>query len=266
MHDAGPSAELWQRRSPLASSLRVAELLSGVDAVTLDDAVVLALSASKEASDLLDGMEVRVRTLTTTVTTTPERCDQSVRGPILWSETIVARAGALGNDEVFICARTERCFDTPENRVLVAALSVLARSGSALRRELGSRLHSETQKRVAAASAEANSWLHHRRLSGISSTGLRRGDVGRLRTGHRSGQAAPLLAIQRRMAEPFTAEDVATLCSQDAQRLHQRVVDALGPTSESSELITSGDFLVIGHIRFRNGADYEVLTPEYRTR
>jgi hypothetical protein len=71
-------------------------------------------------------MELRIRTLPTTVATSSERCVNSVRGPIMWAETITARANALGNDDVFVCMTTARSFDTVENQLLVEALDSIA--------------------------------------------------------------------------------------------------------------------------------------------
>src|SRR5690349_7372485 len=82
------TATLWGHRAHGSAALPFAAALIGSDVVTLRDAVSLSIAASDEARLLLDGMELRIRTLPSTVDTEPERCINSVRGPILWSETL----------------------------------------------------------------------------------------------------------------------------------------------------------------------------------
>src|SRR5690606_20576460 len=49
-------------------------------------------------------------------------------GPILWGETLTARAHGLGEEDVFVCGAPQRDYDTVENRIFVAALELLARA------------------------------------------------------------------------------------------------------------------------------------------
>ena len=105
------TAQLWNRRAPGTPAIGFAAALTGNGIGTLGDAVALSLALSREARRLLDGMELRVRTLTATVATTNERCIYSVRGPVQWAETMTARANSFGSDDVFVCAAAERSFD-----------------------------------------------------------------------------------------------------------------------------------------------------------
>ena len=110
------TAQLWNRRGRGVPAVAYAAALIGGDVGTLTDALSITLAASPEAATLLDGMELRIRTLPTGVDTHPERCIYSVRGPIMWSETITARANALGNEDVSVCSLTGRSFDTDSDR------------------------------------------------------------------------------------------------------------------------------------------------------
>ncbi len=197
--------------------------LIGRDAVELSDAAALSLAASTEAVRFLDGMELRVRTLTSTVSTETQRCNGSVRGPILWSETITARANALGNDDVFVCLTSKRSYDTVENRVIVDALDSVGRAGPALRSPTGARVAPADAERIAAVATEATSWRHHPRLAGIRGGRLRGKELARLRAGHRIARLAPVMAVRERVAEPFRSEDVAGLAGQATRRLHRFV-------------------------------------------
>ena len=245
-HDA--TATLWARRSRTTPALRVASLLVGLDAVTLDDAVVLALAASDEATALLDGMEVRVRTLPTRTVVEPVRCDQSVRGQILWSDTVVARAGAGGAEDLFVCARTGRTWDTPESRALVGALVALTRADAALARPLSGRLDPEVRRQVASVAAEAASWRRHPHLADVADVRLDGRSLAALRRGHRAGRVAPLLAIRARLREPFTAADVSSLAPAAARRVHDEVLARVH--DETATLRVRGEALEIDGVRF----------------
>lgn len=222
---ADGTAALWRRRGIGVAALPYTAALIGRDAAELSDAASLSLAASTEAERFLDGMELRIRTLTSTVATETQRCTGSVRGPILWSETITARANALGNDDLFVCMTASRSHDTVENRVLVDALEAVARAGRALRSPTGERVAAADAHRIAAIATEAANWRRHPRLAGIRGGRLRGREVARLRAGHRIARLAPVLAVRARAAEPFQAEDVAGLAGRATRRLHGFVED-----------------------------------------
>jgi len=227
----GAGAELWRRRARTAPAIASAAALTGEDPLTLADATAISLAASEEAGRLLDGMELRVRTLKTTVATSTERCVYSVRGPVLWSETITARANALGNEDVFVCMTAERSFDTVENRVLVQALESIARAGRALRGPTGRRVDPAEVDRIAAVAEEARSWRRHPRLAGVRPGRLNGRSLARLRGGHRLARLAPVLAVRRRVAEPFLPEDIDGLSSPSTRRYHDVVLQAVDAAS-----------------------------------
>jgi hypothetical protein len=228
--DSEPTAELWRRRSPRSPAIPCATALTGIDHVTLADATSIALAASDEASHLLEGMELRIRTLPTTVSNSAERCINSVRGPIMWAETITARANALGNDDVFVCMTTERSFDTVENQLLVDALESIAGAAKALRGPTGERVDAADGERIAAVAAEAAGWRSDSRLAGVRPRRLTGRSAARVRGGHRKAKMEPVLAVRRRAREPFRPEDLVGLADEWTRVLHRsvlRVVEAL---------------------------------------
>ena len=254
----GPTAALWRRRTPGSNSVACAAALTGVDRFVLSDALSISLAASDEAAVLLDGMELRVRTLTTSVESDTERCINSVRGPVLWSETITARANALGNEDVFVCATPSRSFDTVENRVLVAALEAIAGAGKALQGPTGEKVSDEEAARIARVAAEAHNWRRHHRLVDVRSTRLNGRDTARLRGGHRRSRMAPVLAVRDRVAEPFVAEDLDGLADAWTLRYHTFVlhtVDALSARFGQADHLTLADGgLWTGSTSFRHPA------------
>lgn len=238
------TSALWERRARGSHAIAYAAALIGGEVGTLTDAVSISLAASPEASALVDGMELRIRTLPATVTTTPERCVFAVRGPILWSETITARANALGNEDVFVCSTTRRSFDTVENRVLVAALDAVARAERALREPTGAKVASEESDRIAAVAREAAAWRGHPRLSGLQGGRLGGREMARLRGGHRVARMAAVLAIRQRAAEPFVAEDLVGLSDIWTRRYHAfalHVLTVLGSSVRRPDSFSCSD-------------------------
>ncbi len=232
------TAQLWERRARGSHAIAYAAALIGGDVATLTDALSITLAASDEAGALLDGMELRIRTLPTGVDTHPERCIYSVRGPIMWSETITARANALGNEDVFVCSITRRSFDTVENRILVAALEAIARAERALRGSTGAKVPADEAARIAAVAREAASWRAHPRLGGVHAGRLTGKDMARLRGGHRMARMANVLAIRARVAEPFVAEDLVGLSDLWTRRYHAFALHVVEVLSRSVKLPT----------------------------
>lgn len=228
---------LWERRGVGVAALPFTAALIGRDAAELSDAAALSLAASTEAARFLDGMELRVRTLTSTVATETQRCRGSVRGPILWSETITARANALGNDDVFVCLTASRSYHTVENRIIVDALDSVGRAARALRSPTGARVAPADAERIALVAAEALSWRRHPRLAGIRGGRLRGRELAQLRAGHRIARLAPVTAVRERAAEPFRAEDVAALAGRATLRFH-RFVEQVTRELQRRDLIT----------------------------
>ena len=252
----GPVAALWRRRAPGTSAVACVVALTGIDPLALSDALSISLAASPEAQVLLDGMELRVRTLTTSVESDTERCIYSVRGPVLWSETLTARANALGNDDVFVCATPSRSFDTVENRVLVASLDAIARATKALAGPTGQKVPAEDAARILAVAEEARRWRRHPRLASVRSTRLNGRDLARLRTGHRSSRMGPVLAVRARVNEPFVPEDLDGLADRATRRYHAVVrtaVDVLVERfGEPAEMVLDDGGLTAGAITFRH--------------
>ena len=242
------TAQLWNRRAPGTPAIGFAAALTGNGIGTLGDAVALSLALSREARRLLDGMELRVRTLTATVATTNERCIYSVRGPVQWAETMTARANSFGSDDVFVCAAAERSFDTVENRTLVAALDALAAARRALDGPLAARLRPEEVARATEIAREAASWRRHPRLAGLRPGRLNGRDAARLRGGHRMARMAAVVAVRDRAQEPFQPEALARLSDAPTRALH-RFLHSVLETLERRQLCDGQLHLAEGTLR-----------------
>ncbi len=219
--DGASTAQIWERRTRGSRSVPFAAALTGMDPLVLRNFVSISLAASREATELLAHMEFLFRTLTTTIATESERCVLSVRGPVLWSETITARANALGNEDVFVCGASSRSFDTVENRVLVEALEDIARARKVLRNpDLVTSLSEDVQRRAAVAAEEAAAWRNGPRLSEVSGRRLSSRDVTRMKGSRRLARMATVMALRERHAEPFAVDDVIAMSDPWTRELH----------------------------------------------
>ena len=99
----------------------------GLTPIATSQFVGSATARSPEAERLLATMPSTVRALATSMQTRNERCIGELRGPVLWSETMSARASSFGDEGLFVCATPSRAYDVDENEVLVAALHTIAR-------------------------------------------------------------------------------------------------------------------------------------------
>lgn len=223
---ASATEQLWERQARRSRAVPYVAALVGADVPALLDTVSVAVAASDEAQQLLDGMEVRVRTLPTGVRSRSERCVHAVLGPVLWSETMTARANSLGNDDVFVCSIVERSFDTVENRLLVAALETVARAQRVVRSGEPTLLGNLDATRVGSAAAEAARWRAHPRLADVSGRVHPR-ELTVLRNSHRTARMAEVLAVRTRVANPFDASEVAALADPWTRRYHEFVLDVV---------------------------------------
>lgn len=222
-----PTERLWDIRDRRVPAVAAAAALTGLPASVLRDAARVSLAASPQAGHLLAGMADAVRVLPMALTVVLERCVHSVRGPVIWSETITARANSLGNDDVFICSTTRRTFDTAENRALVSVLLEIAAASRALHGPLGRLLDPQDRERVADAAKAARQWRNHRRLQDVKPGRLRHRDLGRIRAGRHPESLATTLAAAARMHDPFCGEDVLGLSDDQARGMHHFLIESL---------------------------------------
>src|SRR4051795_9351490 len=123
--------EIWNRLSRPFDAARTVAALTGLPVHDVSRMVGTDIATSEQADALLAAMPSTVRSLATSLQTQTERCVGQLRGPVLWSETMSARASSFGDDGLFVCQTPSRAYDIDENRVLVAALNSI-REASAM--------------------------------------------------------------------------------------------------------------------------------------
>ncbi len=161
------------------------------------------LSTSEEAETLLATMPETLRTMSITTVQTASRCQGEVRGPVLWGETVAARAGTAGATDVYICLTAERAYDTAQNRVLVAALMAVRRAAADADPVARQAYDDEVLLRARTNGDEARRYLDHRALRSVSRKRLSRRDLAQTFGGRRVQRYRPALDMLERVKEPI---------------------------------------------------------------
>lgn len=238
----GPFAAVWGRlRRPVDAERSVVALL-GVTERTAAAIVGSAIAASDDATTLLARVPRIIRELSICTAAVPERTSGEVRGPILWAETISARAASAGDPNVFVCATMTRAYDTPENRLLVAAL-VAIRDGGIAATSHG--LGPEIVDRARRNSDLAARLLDHRTLSEVRETGVRRRSTGRLHQGRRRRSYEPVARMLQHLVDPPVP--ATPLLAVDLRTTAQLQLLAAVADQVERRGLTLGGFGVAGH-------------------
>jgi hypothetical protein len=171
----------------------VLELLLGVSRRTAREMAGVALATSAEADLLVRTMPRALRSLEVTSSARTERCSDGLRGPVLWSETMSARAASAGDPGTFVCSSSVKAYDNDANRVLVAALAAVVAAGSV---SLPHRArHSPVVREARQRARRAQRYLDHRTLADVSRAELSPRALRMTRTSRRRRSYQPALAL-----------------------------------------------------------------------
>lgn len=228
--DPGAVAEaLWAAAAAPVDSVRAAETLIGLTPAAARLTAAVVLTTSPEVDVLVAALPRMVRSLTVATNARTERLFGEIRGPIVWNETLAARAATAGDPQLFVCTSLKRAYDTPENRVLVASLRAIADAGVLVERQGLRTRNSDLARHVRHNAGMAMRYLDHRAITGVSPSPDRR-DIMRARSGKHRAAYAPALAVLRRVSAPIGPDHVAALSSPRTRAQHAAlvtVIDAL---------------------------------------
>ena len=177
-----------------------------------------SVATSPEAEALLDAMPKTVRSLATSLQTQTERCIGNLRGPVLWSETMSARASSFGDEGLFVCKTPSRAYDIDENRVLVAAL-VSIRDSAFVAEHNNERALDDPLLRAARRNGnEANRFIEHPSLARVTRERPERpGDQA-----HPVGQAPQVVPTRARHARAHVPAPRLERRPRALRRAHRR--------------------------------------------
>jgi hypothetical protein len=254
-HDA--VADIWFRlRRPFDPVAAVAAI-TGLPPGTVTHLVGAAVATSPEAERLLDELPTTVRALATALVTHHERCRGGLRGPILWSETMSARASTFGDQNLFVCTTPSRAYDVAENRVLVAALvAVHAAAGAATRHAPVQDQGTAAFRRAKRNGHDARRFAEHPSLQRVAREHPGGRALRRTRTGKKAKVYEPALRLLERAADPLSVDEVRAWCdrrSRDQLRLLAGLLAGLeGESVPMPPLQTTQGHLVSGPVAYHH--------------
>lgn len=216
-----PFDDLWSRLARPYEMVPTVAAVIGLPIRSVAQLVGVAVATSPEAQALLETFPKTIRSLATSVHSQAERCIGSLRGPVLWSETMSARSASFGDPDLFVCAAPSRAYDIDENHVLTYALAEVKEAARVAVEAAGEGSgDSAALRQVRHNGAEAARFLDHPSLRDVSHRKPRARAIKRTRSGkHRKWYAAALRMVER-ATTPLTAADVRGWCDERTRAQH----------------------------------------------
>lgn len=222
-------------------------------AVELLEAVLLV--ASQEADELWRALPRLSRSMAVSTVDVPERMVGAVRGPILWTETVAARAATYGDTAVFVCSSTARAYDTAENRVLAHVLSLLARAAALLAQQRTIDPHGELARHAHRVGHGARSQLEAPSLSSVPRTRPTPREVRRARSSRRTSYG-PALALLDRAGVPFAVADLEAVVDGAGAAHHALLIEVIRAVEATGRTVpplrVDDGVLLAGPVSFRH--------------
>ena len=215
-----PLLEIWARLSKPFDVVRTVSALVGLPQAEVAQAVGSDIANSFEAEALMLSMPATLRSLATSLQTQTERCVGSIRGPVLWSETMSARASSFGDEGLFVCKTPSRAYDIDENRVLVAALNAVREAAQAAEHNNQHALDDPVIRAARRRGLEANRFLEHPSLASVTRERPKPRAMKRTRSGKHRKSYQPAIAMLDRAANPLDLEAVRALCDERTRAQH----------------------------------------------
>jgi len=215
-----PLAEIWQRLSRPFDAARTVAALTGLPINDVARMVGADIAASAQADALLAAMPHTIRSLATSLQTQTERCVGALRGPVLWSETMSARASSFGDEGLFICQTPSRAYDIDENRVLVAALASIREAAIMAEKEDEHAIEDPEVRSARRNGNDAARFLDHPSLASVTRERPTPRAIKRTRAGKHKRSYEPALTMLERAANPLDVDTVRRWCDERTRAQH----------------------------------------------
>ena len=252
--------EIWRRLARPFSTGDTVSAITGLSRSAIGELSSTVLATSDEALDLLDSFPRSVRALGTSMSSTAERCIGELRGPVLWSETLSARASSFGDPDLYICSSPRMAYDIAENRVLVAALAAVAEGARTAVEHIGGEARYEDP---AIGQVLHNGNLALRALEHPSLKDVKRGrptarEMRRARSSKRRKTYDPAVRLLDRAEEPLGVGSVRTLCDRRTRAQHRMLARVITTLEELHDPLppirAERGVLMAGPVRYRHPA------------
>lgn len=215
-----PLVRIWERLNRPFDTPETVEAILGLSPNVVRQYMGTLTATSDEARTLIGGMPLTIRSLATSMETQALRCRGELRGPVLWSETMSARSASNGDEDLFVCAAPNRAYDITENRVLVAALTVV-RTAALEAQTVGRHAYDDPTLREARAIGDrARSYIQHPSLRSVTVERPNGRAIKRTRAGKSGKTYAPALAMLERGAEPLDPSALLPFADQRTRAQH----------------------------------------------
>jgi hypothetical protein len=222
---------IWTRLARPFDPARAAEALLGRSHASVRALAGYLHATSPEVVALLFHMPMVLRSLGVATTNRAQRCHGEIRGPVQWSETMSARGATAGASDLYVCTTTDRAYDTPENRILVAALRSIVDAERAIERATSDSQPApsgpDLARHARRNSALAVRYLDHRALSGVQQRKPTPKAVARVRAGKRARTYLPALAVLDRDGGSIDPLLVESLTDAHTRADHATLADVL---------------------------------------
>ena len=215
-----PLLKIWNRLSRPFDVVRTVSALVGLPPKELAQMVGADVATSAEAAALLEAMPQTMRSLATSLQTQTERCVGSIRGPVLWSETMSARASSFGDEGLFVCKTPSRAYDIDENRVLVAALGTIREAAHATEHNNERGLEDPLVRAARRSGNEASRFIDHPSLASVTRERPKPRALKRTRSGKHRKSYQPALDMLERASNPLDVDTVRGLCDERTRAQH----------------------------------------------
>lgn len=223
-----PMARLWRRLALPVNPVEAADALLGIPGPNARQLLAVALATSPEADELVAGIPMLLRSLAVSTSSKPVRCDGEIRGPVMWAETMAARASSPGAGGVFICSSPTKAYDTDENRVLVAAFMRLYRAAGAAEHQIEEGEHHPRLEDVAHARHNGDAVrraLEHRSLHSVSRVKPSGRMMQKTRSGTKAGVFRTAVALLQRSWAEVGADDLDDMIDPATRSQHELAAD-----------------------------------------
>jgi hypothetical protein len=239
----GPAERIWARLARPFDPARAAEALLGRSHSSVLGLAGYLHATSPEVVALLFRMPVLLRSLGVATTNRPERCHGEIRGPVQWSETMSTRgATAAGAFDLYVCTATARAYDTPENRILVAALRSIVDAEAAIERSSAASgpgpSGPDLARHARRNSSLAVRYLDHRALSGVQRRKPTPKALARVRAGKRARTFQPALAVLDRDVASIGPQIIDSVTDAHTRAEHAALADLLDALERRGQRIS----------------------------
>lgn len=254
--DAPALDRIWDRLGRPFNTPETVEAILGLPMKVVRQYVGTLIATSPEAVELLDNMPKTIRSLATSMESHAQRLRGELRGPVLWSETMSARASSNGAEDVFVCATPARAYDITENQVLVSALNGVWEASRDAQLISEDTYDDATLRQARSLGERAKTYLNHPSLRSVTVERPSGRALKRTRAGKSRKSYEPALIMLNRLDDPVQPDDVRSLIDQRTRAQHEVLIELVDRLeqggSQLPEFRAENGVLYAGPIQYRH--------------